>query len=164
MSQFFHSMASDWRPVSEIQAIGPLVQTVGQMKFAIVTMRNGEDIRLADYELEDLLHRPLQIMPAEPGTKLVHYLVDAHAVHWTVPLTGWALCMDGITRPMTAGGPVSDSSEHPYGIFIEMPDGSVTQVGPNGDEHEDADMMLRLLVQRSQLNNAAATEAEGSEA
>lgn len=158
MTQFFHSMVSDWRPVSEIRAIGPLVQTLGQMKFAIVTMKNGEDIRVADYELEDLLHRPIQIMPADRGTKLVHYLLDATPEHWTVPLSGWALCMDGITRPMTAGGVVCDSSEHPYGVFVQMADGSVTQVGPNGDEHDDADMMLRLLVQRARLDTSAPGE------
>lgn len=162
MSQFFHSMASDWHPVSEIQAIGPLVQKVGHLKFAIVTMKNGEDVRLADYELEDLLHRPFQIMPADRGTKLVHYLLDATPEHWTVPLSGWALCMDGITRPMTASGVVCNSSEHPYGVFVQMADGTVTQVGPNGDEHDDADMMLRLLVQRAHLDTAAI--AEGGDA
>ncbi len=47
---------------------------------------------------------------------------------------------------------VGDSSEHPYGVFVQMEDGSVTQVGPNGDEHEDADMMLRVLVQRARLD------------
>ena len=162
MSQFFRSMVSDWRPVSEIQAIGPLVQTVGQMKFAIVTMKNGEDIRVADYELEDLLHRPIQIMPADRGTKLVHDLLDTTPEHWTVPLSGWALCMDGITRPMTAGGVVCDSSEHPYGVFVQMADGTVTQVGPNGDEHDDADMMLRVLTQRAR-HDAAATTGGGDE-
>ena len=158
MTQFFRSMVSDWHPLSEIHAIGPLVQTVGQMRFAIVTMKNGEDIRVADYELEELLHRPLQIMPADRGTKLVHYLIDATPEHWTVPLSGWALCMDGITRPMTAGGVVCDSSEHPYGVFVQMADGTVTQVGPNGDEHDDADMMLRVLVWRARRDAAASVD------
>jgi hypothetical protein len=163
MNTFFQSSAGCWRSVDEVIAVRPAATGVAGLAFATVTLRTG-DIRVADYELDDLIRRPVQIMPAEPGTRVLHYLLDEKPEHWSVPAAGWALCADGIVRPMTTGGPVYQDSEHPHGVFVQMPDGSVGGIGPNADDFEDADQMLRLLVKRAELDKAPLASEEGSPA
>ena len=160
MKTFFHSSAGRWHSVDDVMAVSPTSAGVGGLAFADVSLRS-DDVRVADYELNDIVRRPVQIMPAEPGTRVLHYLLDDTPEHWTVPAVGWALCADGVVRPMTTGGPVYEDSEHPHGVFVQMPDGTVGGVGPNADEFEDADQMLRLLVKRADLNKAPLASEEG---
>lgn len=160
MKTFFQSSAGRWHSVDDVVAVAPNLDGVGGLTFANVSLRSG-DIRVADYELNDFVRRPVQIMPAEPGTRVLHYLLDETPEHWTVPAVGWALCADGVVRPMTTGGPVYQDSEHPHGVFVQMPDGTVGGVGPNADEFEDADQMLRLLMKRADLNKAPLASEEG---
>ncbi|MBM7405668.1 MULTISPECIES: hypothetical protein [Sphingomonas] len=77
---------------------------------------------------------PVQLIPSEPGTNLLQIFSDdgsddGQAAEWfveAIPLIGWALCIDGEVRPVTASG-VNDGVSEPedIGNFVEMPNGKV---------------------------------------
>jgi hypothetical protein len=78
---------------------------------------------------------PLQLIPSEPGVQLLHVWTDGDdQIEWQVgrtPLIGWALCIDGHVRPVTASG-VNDGCTEPHDIgnFVEMADGQVVSTSP----------------------------------
>lgn len=73
---------------------------------------------------------PVHLIPAEPGTNFLHVFTGGdEASEWSVEavsLIGWALCIDGDVRPVTASG-VNDGVSEPedIGNFVEMPNGKV---------------------------------------
>lgn len=73
---------------------------------------------------------PVQLIPSEPGTSFLHVFTDdSDAAEWSVeavPLIGWALCVDGDVRPVTASG-INDgvSEPHDIGNFVAMPNGKI---------------------------------------
>ena len=73
---------------------------------------------------------PVQLIPSEPGTSFLHVFTDdSDAAAWSVeavPLVGWALCVDGEVRPVTASG-VNDGVSEPQDIgnFVAMPNGKI---------------------------------------
>ncbi|WP_239435155.1 hypothetical protein [Sphingomonas sp. ACRSK] len=74
--------------------------------------------------------RPVQLIPSEPGTSFLHVFTgDDDPAEWSVeavPLIGWALCIDGEVRPVTASG-INDSVSEPndIGNFVAMPNGKI---------------------------------------
>jgi hypothetical protein len=73
---------------------------------------------------------PIQLIPSEPGTSFLHVFTGGDDVgEWsvdTVPLIGWALCIDGEVRPVTASGVNDGVSElEDIGNFVQMPNGQV---------------------------------------
>jgi hypothetical protein len=112
--------------LADIRMIGPRKLGAAQLYFCELTFRNGDDVRLLDAEAQELLERPIQIMPAEPGTQIV-CLLEEDEVYYK-PVIGWALCFDGQVRPMTPAG-VDKSymgSSDTYGAsYIRLPSGVV---------------------------------------
>ncbi|MFZ3484176.1 hypothetical protein [Sphingomonas sp. 3-13AW] len=73
---------------------------------------------------------PVQLIPSETGTSFLHVFTGGDDTdEWSVeavPLIGWALCVDGDVRPVTAAG-VNDGVSEPgdIGNFVQMPNGKV---------------------------------------
>lgn len=73
---------------------------------------------------------PVQLIPSEPGTSFLHVFTgEAGPAEWSVegvPLIGWALCVDGEVRPVTASG-INDGVSEPQDIgnFVAMPNGKI---------------------------------------
>lgn len=93
---------------------------------ARVVMNDGEIVRISEGEGRTLAGRPLQVLPALPGTYEIGWELGAksaaEAYHW--PVLGWAIFVDGSVSPVTAGGVGDDSSR-----LILHPCGRVENVG-----------------------------------
>ncbi len=112
--------------LADIKTIGPRQPGAAQLHFCELTFRNGDDVRLLDVEAQELLERPIQIMPAEAGTQIV-CLLDDDEVYYK-PVIGWALCFDGQVRPMTPAGvdkSYMGGSDTHGASYIRMPSGVV---------------------------------------
>lgn len=89
------------------------------------------DVDLLDYQVRDLLGRPVQIMPADPALKVAWiWEEDGEPVVFDAPLIGWALTFGGQVLPMTPAGVCKDS---PRGAldrwYIQSADGRYTEAG-----------------------------------
>ena len=116
--------------------------------------------------------RPVQIMPAEPGTFLIHVFVSEtegeEAFADKTPILGWALCMDGQVRPITPAGvsrgfnPDSTRDWHPE--YIELPDGAIYEFGYEAepDRHHGVGPVLAAECRRQ--DRYAAERRERAEA
>jgi hypothetical protein len=88
--------------------------------------RGGEEDFFEFYasDVDALMKRPVQLLPAEQGTQLVY--VGTHDPEpWITrtPLIAWALCFDGSIRPVTPAGVDDDTNEPEIGWWVEMRDG-----------------------------------------
>ena len=90
---------------------------------------NGKSVMVCTFngEFAGLLMRPTQLVPSEPGTRLLRVWVNVESNEDKVlkaPVVAWALCFDGEVRPVTAHG-VNGGNTISEPVYVEMPDGSV---------------------------------------
>lgn len=76
------------------------------------------------FDVDLMLKRPVQLMPAEPGVRLLYFDVNDPKDLFVgrTPLIAWALCLDGEIRPVTPAGVDDGSVEPEAGWYVEMPD------------------------------------------
>lgn len=122
-----------WRgehiPVGEIIEIGLPNKNSHGVDERAVTMRDGTTHRIGPYDLARIIMRPVQMIPAEPGTFHVRAWRDGPEAGLNKsPVIGWALCADGDVRPVTPQG-VFDLGDRDTEIYVLMPDGTVQAIG-----------------------------------
>lgn len=127
----------------------------------------GKVTRLTARAIDQLLERPVQLLPAERGTELCHWDLDEQDPEiWYRAVIAWALCVDGEIRPVTPCGVNDGSSEPTQGNFVKLPDGRITAVGAYGDVcgFDDAAGLLKHLLDEKwaidEQRRAAATLKE----
>ena len=104
----------------------------------VIYLRGPEDDRstaiVTQREFEALMRQPLQLMPAQPGTTLLRpYFPETGDLQiFATDVIAWALCVDGVVRPVTPGG-VNDGGDDEgnlqTGVFVELPGGKLEGVG-----------------------------------
>ena len=117
--------------LSMIEELGPehrASKSQGGHKVRTLKLRDGRTMDLGAYAVDQLLQRPVQLIPAEPGTALCHWdLNDTEPQIATVPLIAWVLCFDGEVRAVTPNGVSGGSDED---NFVRLNDGTICAVGP----------------------------------
>lgn len=118
--------------LADIVSIGdPVVPDEGKAAICALKLAGDRTARLFDFEVSDLMQRPVQLLPAEPGTCRVYGEIEERPMTWDEPVIAWALCVDGQIRIVTPNGVVTDKRGD---VFIEMPGGSIQGVGEWNEE------------------------------
>lgn len=116
-------------PLSAIHRVGGARANAHGVKMhRLETALDGEFERfsLFESEHEELMRRPIQLTPAEPGTRLCHVTASGTEPGiWKTPVTAWAICLDGQVRPVTPAGVNDGCGEPAEGFYVEMPDGTI---------------------------------------
>lgn len=104
----------------------------------------GEPLKLFAFDYAALEARPVQLMPVEPGTRLITVFAgladDEKPIIDKAPIIAWALCVDGQVRPVTPAGvsrgfnPASSSNWYPD--YIELPSGAIHQFGYDAEPED----------------------------
>ncbi len=107
----------------------------GSSRVRDVSCADGSTHSLGVPFVDGLLRRPMQLMPAEPGTFALHVwgTADDGGVNRT-PVIAWALCVDGEVRPVTPQGVNNGGMMRDGEGYVLMPNGSVQSVGEHADE------------------------------
>lgn len=118
--------------LADIVSIGdPVVPGEGKAAICLLKLTGDRSARLLDFEVSDLMLRPVQLLPAEPGTCRVYGEIEEHPTTWDEPVIAWALCVDGQIRIVTPNGVVTDKH---CDVHIETPGGSIQGVGQWNEE------------------------------
>jgi len=132
--RFFASRHGDLYPVDRIRRIGPLPRREKgaenhETRYRLLTMDDGEQVYIDEYEAGRLLDSPVQILPAQPNTFVLGG-VDADDQHvsavWQTPVIAWGVDHEGIVKPWTAEGE-DDGTSQPGPLL--MPNGMVQEPG-----------------------------------
>lgn len=123
-------MLTGYYPLAHIRRISPVQTDSKGWSFHHVKI-DGVDgsVQIGESQVdEEILHRPIQLMPAESGTSLLRVWVENGVGKLgRTPIVAWALCFDGQIRVVTPQG-VDDGSTT-EAAYVGMPDGSVQSVG-----------------------------------
>lgn len=95
------------------------------VEMAEVRLLDGSTREQLGISWQDFMRSAVQIMPAEPGTNLIHQADGGEADIFFTPVIAWALCVDGDMRPVTPAGVGDNCGEPPNGWHVLMPDGRV---------------------------------------
>ncbi|MFV0922761.1 hypothetical protein ACR720_04645 [Sphingomonas parapaucimobilis] len=124
----------NWRmsyPLSRITRITRKDKAqIGDMAYYVRLEGEETSDEISEYTHSNIMAHPLQLLPAEPGTKALRAYADGgdEGVDKT-PVIAWALCFDGSIRIVTPAG-VDDGRMWRDGTgYVEMPDGTVHAVG-----------------------------------
>ncbi len=151
-------------PLADIKAIQHVDQAAGQAEHYRLHRTSGAPtLTVFPHDYIDLMMRPVQIMPAESGTRLVAVYsapFDEVAIADTEPVLAWALCMDGQVRPILPSGVrrgyrFNDQNVwHPD--YVQMPDGSLYQYGIESDPgaYASVDEVVAAETQRLRRHEA----------
>lgn len=159
MSGFIENYGVDGRPaiaIAEIERIGP--PRPRQEPYCAVrtaTLRSGAAYELNDFEVDQLMRRAVQLLPAAPDTWLLSVDIhreegDAYGETFRAPVIAWALCVDGEIRAVTPNGVNDGRGDHVEGSgghHVLMPDGTVQGVGEHAEPccAADVEELERIL-------------------
>ena len=131
-----------------------------------VRMRDGTSFDTFATENRGLLQRPVQLVPAQPGTSVVRaYVREEPPEILRTPVIAWALCLDGEVRAVTPNG-VNDGLEQD--TYVELPTGQIEAVGewcdPCGfrDARLDARALHPDIQRRAGMSDAAIDTPEAA--
>ncbi|MEG3162272.1 hypothetical protein U1763_17355 [Sphingomonas sp. LB2R24] len=141
--------------LSDIKAVQHRYQTPRHAEHYLLQLHSGgEPVKLFSCDYADLQARPVQLMPAEPGTRLITVFgglsEDEKPIVDKAPIIAWALCVDGQVRPVTPAGvsrgfnPASSTNWYPE--YLEMPNGAIHQFGYDA-ESEDF-VSVAMVIER----------------
>lgn len=126
--RFFKSTGGSYYPVSNIVRIGKErdVETrLGKAKVCDVELDSGKKLEIWSHELDDIVRDNGSVIPAAPGTYLLHDLIDADDEPSKVPVLAWRVGTAAADiEPITADG-VNDGTT--AWLAILMPDGTITR-------------------------------------
>jgi hypothetical protein len=123
----------------------------------LLRRHSGEQpLKLFAFDYAALEARPVQLMPVEPGTRLLTVFVaqteDEQPFVDKSPVIAWALCVDGQVRPVTPAGVVRGfnpaSSGNWYPDYLELPDGAIRQFGYDA-EPENFDSVAVVIARET---------------
>lgn len=126
---FFTALDGSLYPVSAIERIGAprevTFQPLGNKgKVHQVHLKGGDTAEITTFELDSLKERAVQMIPALPGTRLLHW-DDGDNSFFGTAVVGWAYTTEGLFYPVTADG-INDGSIG-SNFDMEMHDGTVVR-------------------------------------
>lgn len=133
MTAFLGLIGGNLVPVDRIKRIVVARPTEAMRNKQQVFLEGGDEGYAYEHVVEGLLKRPVQLIPAEPGSKLIWTDIETDGpVVSPSPLIARALCVDGEVRPVTPAG-IDDGMGNPrFGWFVQMPDGQFWHTGDGG--------------------------------
>ncbi|SFP98815.1 hypothetical protein [Sphingomonas rubra] len=154
-------------PVADIKSVQHVDARPGRAEHYVVRRHSSEAaIDLSTWDMVDLSRRPIQLVPVEPGTKLIVVYVDHEgAFADTLPLISWALCLDGFVRPVMPAGVRRGYSEHGrqaycyHPDYVQMPDGGIYEYGYEA-EPERLDTIEAVLAKEASRYEMFAAERQ----
>lgn len=144
MTIFFDHSHGYLRPISHIAVIGPEDRKPGKAIMRRLKMKGEDDwTDLLKYQADGILQTPVQLIPAEPGTRVIR-VFDQEPKVWYARVIAWALCLDGEIRAVTPNG-INDGIGYDGEAYVEMPTGEIEAVGEWTDpcRFDSADDMIK---------------------
>lgn len=158
----FYERLNDVIRINDIVRIGPERDNGHGVKVRDCTLADERSKVLFKFEADEILRRPVQLIPAQPGTQICRAdpTSPSGPTVYRDQLIAWALCLDGEIRVVTPAGVNDGCGEPQEGIHVEMPDGKIVGVGEYTDPcaFDDADAMLRHFVRRAKGEDPRADE------
>jgi hypothetical protein len=141
--------------LTDIKSVQHIYERPRQAEHYLLQLHSGgEPLKLFAFDYAALEARPVQLMPVEPGTRVIT-VYGGHAENEKpivdkAPIIAWALCIDGQVRPVTPAGvsrgfnPASSGNWYPE--YLELPNGAIHQFGYDA-EPEDF-MSVAMVIER----------------
>jgi hypothetical protein len=155
-----------FRPGDILSIEDAVTSTDGRADTHLVKLDGGRSARLLTNEVFAIMRRPVQLLPAEPGTCHIWAGVDRPedgGEYWvmTTPVIAWALCVDGEVRFVTARGVNDAGSGHYDELYIETPGGSIQGAGRDYEHpfFADRDAYRKHIVAQVEAQRALAAGA-----
>jgi hypothetical protein len=158
--------------LSDIKAVQHHYQSPRHAEHYLLQLHSGgEPLRLFAFDYAELEARPVQLMPVEPGTRLITVFGgpaenEAPFVD-KAPIIAWALCFDGQVRPVTPAGvsrgfnPASSGNWFPE--YLEFPNGAIHQFGYDAEPEDFGSVAVVIEREtRRQRNYAAERKARAT--
>jgi hypothetical protein len=158
--------------LSDIKAVQHHYQSPRHAEHYLLQLHSGgEPLRLFAFDYAELEARPVQLMPVEPGTRLITVFGgpaenEAPFVD-KAPIIAWALCFDGQVRPVTPAGvsrgfnPASSGNWFPE--YLEFPNGAINQFGYDAEPEDFGSVAVVIEREtRRQRNYAAERKARAT--
>lgn len=128
-------------PLADIKSVEHVEWGPGRAEHYRLHRNSGaQAATLFPHDYTDLMMRPVQIIPAEPGTRLILVYslpCDEVASADADPVLAWALCMDGQVRPILPSGVRRDFRFNDQNVwhpdYVQLPDGKIYQFGLESD-------------------------------
>lgn len=154
--------------LSDIKAVQHIHERPRQAEHYLLQLHSGGGpLKLFSVDYAALEARPVQLMPAEPGTRLLTvfggFTEDEQPFVDKAPVIAWALCVDGQVRPVTPAGvsrgynPASIGDWFPD--YLELPNGSIHQFGYDA-EPEPFESVAHLLERETRRQQSYAAERQ----
>ncbi len=159
-------------PITEIHNVRYVEQRPGRAEHYVLDRRAAaKPLEIFPTEYADLMARPVQLLLAESGTRLIMVYSmpgDAAAIADSDPVVAWALCLDGQVRPVLPSGVrriyrFSDQNVwHPD--YVQLPDGTICQYGLESEPgtYADIDAVIAEETARLQKHQARRDAAEAT--
>lgn len=154
--------------LSDIKAVQHHHERPRQAEHYLLQLHSGgEPLKMFAVDYAALEARPVQIMPAESGTRLLTvfggFTDDEQPFVDKLPVIAWALCFDGQVRPVTPAGvnrgynPASLGDWYPD--YLELPNGDIHQFGFEA-EPENFENVGAVIKREASRQRSYATERE----
>lgn len=122
MMGLFETVASPGAfPVADIARIDMMTKVDGRAPTRKLRLKSGGSFDLFEFEVDELMRRPMSITLAEPGWRLVSVNLANPEASFVDRLVGWAICMDGRIRPVGPSGIENGLPNFP--CYAMLPDG-----------------------------------------
>lgn len=154
--------------LSDIKAVQHQYQTPRHAEHYLLQLHSGgEPLKLFAFDYAALEARPVQLMPVEPGTRLITVYgglaEDEKPLLDKAPIIAWALCIDGQVRPVTPAGVSrgfnSANSGNWYPEYLELPNGAIHQFGYDA-EPENFVSVAAVIERETRRQHAYAAERD----
>lgn len=155
--------------LSDIKAVQHVDELPSRAEHYLLHLHStARPLKLFAVDYASLEARPVQLMPAEPGLRLITVFggmtEDESPFVDKTPIIAWALCLDGQVRPVTPAGvsrgynPASLGDWYPD--YLEMANGAIHQFGYDA-EPEDFESVGAVIERetRRQRNYEAERKA-----
>ena len=159
--------------LADIKAVQHIYERPRQAEHYLLQLHSGrEPLKMFAFDYAALEARPVQLMPAEPGTRLLTVFVgqteDEVPFVDKLPVIAWALCIDGQVRPVTPAGVVRGfnpaSSGNWYPDYLELPNGAIHQFGYDAEPEDFVSVAMVIEREtRRQRNYEAERKARAAD-
>lgn len=171
MTGFFSPMGRHGAiPISSITEVSPTQKREGRSDTCLVRFKRPDRtigaLEVHAFEGDELCKRVIQIIPAEPGARLLSPGIDDEGFYCgKTALIAWALCIDGEVRPLTPVGLYDGNDEvTKFGWWVQLPSGGIFETSMDAATVEDMAELESVVTKRHEWEQKESSKAlESSE-